>query len=544
MDLLPPSGVRPTLLDALALIVRRQGYETLVRAPILEQTSHYFPDPWEPSERGVRVLCLRLLAYAGLDDLDASVEIDADAYLPTEERVGSFRHEGAAAWFWDIRDDVCVFGAERRQLDEADAIVGTMCHEVAHAYRRFHDLESTTRQIDEEQTDITTIYLGFGILTVNNAQRYRTSGDARMMRWSMTHTGYLSPQAMAYLFAAQCVARGLPAAEMSRLGRLLEANQRECFEEARRELSEDVDGLRLRLGIPPVEMWPPEEPFELPELREDAMFEPIDAGVLRRAEFAERNAGRSVWRIATTSSGWLGVVGALAGSIGAGVAASRLEWSVSGAAFSAAAFGSVAGALLGRRLVHYTCSDRDCAASIPSGVTDRCPGCGCRLVGTLDDERDRLEAEEVLAARRSVDDLRRSLAERRVKGTRRSLTVLTTIGIVAAGLAVIDSLPRTATIWAVTRDDAEMWNTKVVVTGYVIESRAGTTSLIDEKGKEFVPFRLGDETAKMVVWYEPGMVSPALRDGDHVRCTGEQFYVDTDGKKKLRFIASGVTRVK
>jgi hypothetical protein len=64
MELLPPAGVRPTLLDALALIIRRQGYETFVHAPIVEPTTRYFPDPWEASERGVRALSLRLLAYA------------------------------------------------------------------------------------------------------------------------------------------------------------------------------------------------------------------------------------------------------------------------------------------------------------------------------------------------------------------------------------------------------------------------------------------------------------------------------------------------
>jgi hypothetical protein len=541
MDLLPPAGVRPVLLDALAFIIRRRGYETFVRAPIVEPTSRYFPDPWEASERGVRVLSLRLLAYAGLEDFDASVEIDREGYEPADDRVGSYRHAGAAAWFWGIHEETCVFGCDRRQLDEADAIVGTMCHEIAHAYRRRHDMESTTRQIDEEQTDITSIYLGFGVLTVNNAHRYRTSGDARSMRWATTQTGYLSLQAMAYLFAAQCVARGLLGPEVARLGRLLEANQRECFEAARRELSADVDGLRARLGVPPEQTWPREVPFELFELREDALFEPGDAAALRRAELARRNLGRGLWRIASTSSGRFGMVGAIAAGTVAGLLAWRFEWSIAGAGAGAAALGAAAGGVLGLRFVRYACSDATCTAALQAAATERCPKCGGTLLGTLDDERDRLEAEDALAENRSTEELRRDLAKRRAKGTRWSFTVLVGIGLVASALAVLDSLPRVTTIEDIERDDPEQRQAKLALTGYVVESRIGTMALVGEDGVEVVPFRMLDSTGRMAIWYDPRALSPALHEGDHVRATGQRFRVSSDNQ--VRFIASSVKRV-
>jgi hypothetical protein len=418
-----------------------------------------------------------------------------------------------------------------------------MCHEIAHAYRRHHGIESVTRQIDEEQTDLTTIYLGFGVLTVNNAHRFRKSGDAHTTRWSTTQTGYLSLQAMAYVFAAQCVARGTAAAEVTRLGRLLEANQRECFEAARRELGVDVDGLRARLGIPPVETWPPETPFELPELRDDARFEPIDADTVRRDEHARRNQGRGVWRIASTSGGRLGAAGVVAASVIAGLVAARLEVSVSGAIVAGAAFGAVGGAWLGRRFVRYSCSDLGCGAALAPDVTDRCSKCGGSLLGTLDDERDRLEAEDALAAHRPVEDLRRELAARRAKRARRVLMVVAIVGLVATGLAVLDALPRAATIAAVERGDDELRRAKVVVTGYVVDSRVGTMSLVDEKGTPLVPFRLSDDSGRMLVWYEPTTLAPPMREGDHVRATGQSFLVDTDDEKKVRFIASGVKRV-
>jgi hypothetical protein len=236
-------------------------------------------------------------------------------------------------------------------------------------------------------------------------------------------------------------------------------------------------------------------------------------------------------------------VGSLAGGLTAGLLASRLEWSVGGAAVGAAALGAVAGALIGRRFVRHTCSDPSCTATLPSAATERCPKCGGTLLGTLDDERDRLEMEEALAARRSVEDLRRNLAGRRAKNTRRLLTVLTLGGLAATGLAVLDSLPQGATIRAVTSDDPDLRRAKLVLTGYVVESRVGTMSLVGENGTELVPFRLSDDTGRMLVWYEPTALSPALREGDHVRATGQQFLVDTGEERKPRFIASGVKRV-
>ena len=140
-------------------------------------------------------------------------------------------------------------------------------------------------------------------------------------------------------------------------------------------------------------------------------------------------------------------------------------------------------------------------------------------------------------------DFRRDLARRRATGTRRALGVLTLLGLVATGLTVLAALPQLATVEAIKRDDPDLRRAKLVLTGYVVDSRVGTMSFADESGAELTPFSLRDDTGRMIVWYEPAALSPPLRDGDHVRATGQQFLVDTDRSKKVRFIASAVKRV-
>jgi hypothetical protein len=70
-----------------------------------------------------------------------------------------------------------------------------MGHEVAHAYRSHHRLQVDDRDREELLTDLTTIYLGFGILSVNNSYRFRKSGSLEgslaYTRWSTSSSGYL-----------------------------------------------------------------------------------------------------------------------------------------------------------------------------------------------------------------------------------------------------------------------------------------------------------------------------------------------------------------
>src|SRR5205814_2701759 len=83
---------------------------------------------------------------------------------------------------------------------DPEHMAGVMAHEVAHAYRTFHQLadEAADRDREEWLTDVTAAYLGFGVLVANNSYRYRTSGEQIGYRsyqtWSVGRAGYLSPQ--------------------------------------------------------------------------------------------------------------------------------------------------------------------------------------------------------------------------------------------------------------------------------------------------------------------------------------------------------------
>jgi hypothetical protein len=57
-NLLPEEHERQAVLAGLEKLIEARGFETFVGAPLIEPDARFFPDPWEPSERGVRALGL------------------------------------------------------------------------------------------------------------------------------------------------------------------------------------------------------------------------------------------------------------------------------------------------------------------------------------------------------------------------------------------------------------------------------------------------------------------------------------------------------
>jgi len=66
----------------------------------------------------------------------------------------------------------CRFGLDIEQLGDAQILIAALCHEIGHAFRTRHGLVKADWSREEDLTDLTTIYLGFGIFTVNASDRF------------------------------------------------------------------------------------------------------------------------------------------------------------------------------------------------------------------------------------------------------------------------------------------------------------------------------------------------------------------------------------
>jgi hypothetical protein len=365
----------------LAALAVSMGPTWLMDAPILLPRPQDFPDQWRPDLDGAEVMLERLLSYAGLGDVPFSIEpFDGEEAL-LDHVTGWHRSSGAVAFFAGRGDDGALrFGLDVQQLDDAESLSGVWAHEVAHAFRATHGLVVEDQELEEELTDLTTIALGFGCLTTNNAWRFRRRAELNGYSVS-THTttqrfGYLPLQAMAFALGLQVrlrIASGRTV-ELKAIRETLERTQRETFEET---LGLGEIETRALVPIPPPDRW---KPVSLPERSAAQSLPPVE--VSESDEPAASEPGIA-FRVRQRRSFSLGRF--LASVLGGSVATALWQpWGL-------AAFVIIPVLVVVRRRSQLDCSACEGDVAVDAA---RCGRCGAQLVDTIETRNDRFDAED------------------------------------------------------------------------------------------------------------------------------------------------------
>ena len=405
------------------MVGERVGWDSFVANPMLTPDPKWFPDAWSPDRRGVRRLATRILRYAGLEH-EVAVEVEP----PPEE--------GVVAWFSGIDEGACKFGIDPAQLAHEDTFVAALCHEACHAFRRHHGIELTNHDREEEATDLTSVFLGFGVYALNGSDQFDARGEliGTMVRthFHVQRLGYLSPVSLAYLLAVQVVVRELSPKARRRFASYLRANQRASFEAALEELRDKAAFLRDRLRMPDRSTWPEPRTEPITIVLEDeeppSAPEPVSAKTRRnRGAWSVRmmRSAGATWMVAGGGLGMLLGVWS-SGSVPAGGA------QIVTVVVMVAAFGYV-GLRLGRGWRADECSA--CEARVPLHA-DTCPACGVELVGEVADAEERLLFEEVVAEQGIAAAVATCGAARREKTAKGRVLILKIALAIAAALAL------------------------------------------------------------------------------------------------------------
>lgn len=398
VEFLPAASQREWVVASLGDLVSRRGHAPLVQGLIVELTTTHFPEHISRSLGGAEIVARRLLRYAGLESLRVVMDLyseDCDeCYEPTANG-HEILHRGSAAVFRGIEDDRCYFGVNTSTFEDMEALPAALAHEVAHAFRARHGLTLEDTTEEERLTDLTAVYLGFGVLLANASERYRSVGSMEdtytSTSWSDSRLGYLPMQTMCFALAVQAVLRGDRSTRQAIKGRLA-PNQAACFAASVKWLEAERAELDRRVVIPDAKSWAAARSME--ELLRPMVAEAVDPpeGVPARIQRLP-NEGRLVFRVRATR--WAaglarGSLAALAATVAYGVVFHRsLPWWF-------ALVVIVAGWRLGHRIRADHCSDPECQALVLPTATE-CPGCGGEIGGELRSANDRLAAEELLA---------------------------------------------------------------------------------------------------------------------------------------------------
>jgi hypothetical protein len=403
-DALPAEERRTWLLARLAELLRQADWQHFVCTPIVLPRPEFFPDRFTRSAAGVLRLVRRLFRYADLE-LGAEVELYEGRPPAPEGPVAlgaAHHHEGAAGLFLGIEAGVARFGADLALLDDPGGITATLAHEVAHAFRSHHALCVDDHDLEEELTDLTTVYLGFGVLSANAALRHRSEqihdGTFRS-RWSVQRLGYLSPQELCFALAAQLHVRG---AGREAAQACLETNQASYLRAALRWLERERPALASELGLPPRPSWPPPDRVAtLTRALEDTHDElERDEPVAPATPVKAANAGRPVFRVWRRSRADHALLAMPVGALGllacVGAAMLHEAWILAVLAVTGVVIGR-----LGRRR-RPRCSEPECQARLTRAATT-CPGCGGTVAGDIDRAEQRLAAAEALRLRAGAE---------------------------------------------------------------------------------------------------------------------------------------------
>lgn len=260
---LPPQQEQLWLIDQLALLVAHAGERPLIRAPIRRPTIDDFPDPWTGNLTSLRRLCLRLLSYAEVIGPEVSVEAaepqpqrrsvplsppgpapgTGASQIAGIEPDGRIRwRRGEPIWFQDLHEGTLRFGYDPSAPLHGDIqLVGAVAREVARAWRQLHALVHPDPTTEARLTDLTTVFLGFGLCTANSP------GPA----------AGLGAQQLGFLLAAQLLAREEGCWSARRILSHLDPAPRDHARAALRRLRRPRGALRRRLGLDLLDDPPP-----------------------------------------------------------------------------------------------------------------------------------------------------------------------------------------------------------------------------------------------------------------------------------------------
>lgn len=355
---------RERLLDELAELIALMGYGDFLFGPIVLPNEKHFPDEWRPDLAGARLMLARLMAYARLGKIPVRFRDDSDPTWQTDDGDDFVPpHRDAAAWFAGANEfGTYLFGVRVAQLADPMQLAGILAHEAAHAWRFRRDIMDSSTAKEERLTDLSTVFLGFGVLRANISS---------LANDDLKRRGYLATFPLCFALGVQLALRNDDTLQRE-VEAALGTDQRVMVREIRDLYARDRNALIARLRLPGESEWVRPAPAHSPPPAKLA----VSAKPGRDIVFRVR--ARPVAAFAAVSS----VLGGLC-------ALSAMAWWP----LALPVFVTPLSLLVRRD----RCSGAECGHVLPANIAT-CPSCGGRVVGRIKRVEDRDEAERAYLA--------------------------------------------------------------------------------------------------------------------------------------------------
>lgn len=197
-------------LAAWGWLLARFGEDRLRRAPLITATRQFFP-PTEAlgHERALHIFgCVQQLC--GLSDWPCTLIALPERPETRVAKLGQVKidsgHMPLGTFSRDKNSAVITY--DPGTVNNPAVLVATLAHELAHyLLHSVSDRPPGEELMEEFATDLTTVYLGFGIFGANQAFNFSQHRDVYSQGWSTSGQGYLRERDWAFALAVFCALR-------------------------------------------------------------------------------------------------------------------------------------------------------------------------------------------------------------------------------------------------------------------------------------------------------------------------------------------------
>ena len=266
MRFIPSEDEQIWLIQNLANLCTAMNINSMLECPIIEANSTFFPDKMANDTTFAEIILRRLMGYANLSALKYNLTID--------NRTDQTESDDPAAWFCGIEDGIACFGLNCRAMISEFQIVSSLAHEVTHAYRHYYQLTVEDQHEEELLTDLTMVFLGFGLIFLQGAIGYESKvdviGQMSIHSVKSNRLGYLDQQSVAFLLTIQLMLKKYSVEEIAKLVATCDSNCKEFVNESISLIKEKYSNLCDNFNIGDNKISPKDDihSFILPEKNE------------------------------------------------------------------------------------------------------------------------------------------------------------------------------------------------------------------------------------------------------------------------------------
>lgn len=230
------------LWETFAWTLRNFGSDVFyARTRLITPTTRYFPDKADSAESLVESTFVRVREYAGMENWPCRLQAQESDPNPVVAPAIVLKGapSGPAGTFslrGETREAVITYNPNL--IKRPESLIATFAHELAHYLGVMAKAEPPGgKEYREHATDLTAVYLGFGIFMANSAFTFEQYSSAGSHGWSSSQLGYLSEDQLAYALAIFCVLKDIASGEVIPY---LDNNLRAVYKRAETEVRESA----------------------------------------------------------------------------------------------------------------------------------------------------------------------------------------------------------------------------------------------------------------------------------------------------------------